>query len=239
MIHMGSDHRCVTAKFEIPLKTKRKTRHSEVTPRKTVGDTKNEDQVGQTCEEGFEARYKDLEQEVKDAEPVKKQNSKRRQQKKKTVAVAAAQMTEAAKEEASEVAAAANGEAITRKGTEAAAAEDAPEAEGTKDNDEEILALIHDRKTIKKDEKDRIREVRKKIKKYIREKDSKARKNPKDLRRPQRNKEHLEHQVSRTADSHPGGQKHERRNHHNEKKELQMCSQNSTKNCMKTTKEMK
>ena len=78
-------------------------------------------------------------------------------------------MTDAAKEEASEVAAVADGEAITSKGTEAAAAADAQEAEGTKDKDEEILALIPERKTIKKDEKDRICEVNKKIKKCIRE----------------------------------------------------------------------
>ena len=104
-------------------------------------------------------------------------------------------MTEAAKKEASEMAAAADGEAITRKGTEAAAAADAPESEGTKVKDEEILALIHERMTRKKDEKDRIREVSKKIKKCIKEKESKARKNPKDFGRSQRNKEHLEHQV--------------------------------------------
>ena len=40
MIHMGSDHRCVMAKFEIPLKTKRKTRHNEATSEQIDGDAK-------------------------------------------------------------------------------------------------------------------------------------------------------------------------------------------------------
>ena len=43
-------------------------------------------------------------------------------------------------------------------------------AKKAEDKDEEILALIQERMTIKKDEKERIREVSKKIKKCIREK---------------------------------------------------------------------
>ena len=39
-----------------------------------------------------------------------------------------------------------------------------------RDKDEEILVLIHERRTTKKDEKERFREVSKKIKKCIREK---------------------------------------------------------------------
>ncbi len=39
MIHMGSDHGCVMAKFEIPLTTKR-TRHNEATSEKFDGDAK-------------------------------------------------------------------------------------------------------------------------------------------------------------------------------------------------------
>ena len=69
------------AKIEMPLKAKKNpTQQSD--SKENRWRHKNEDQVGQTCEEGFEAKYTDLEQEVKDAEPVKKQNSKRRQQEK-------------------------------------------------------------------------------------------------------------------------------------------------------------
>ena len=67
------------------------------------------------------------------------------------VATTAAQMTEAAKAEASEVAAAADGEAITKKRAEAVAATVASDAGNTKDKDEEILAVIHERKTTKKE----------------------------------------------------------------------------------------
>ena len=75
MIHMRSDHSCVMARFAIPEK-KRKARLSEVTPGETDENTKDEELFGQMCEDGFEARYKDLEQEVKDAEPtVKKQKA--------------------------------------------------------------------------------------------------------------------------------------------------------------------
>ena len=60
-IHMGSDHRCVLAKFEIP-KEKGKLRHT-MAPMT--------EQHGETCEEEQEQKYIDLEQEVKEAEPGK------------------------------------------------------------------------------------------------------------------------------------------------------------------------
>ena len=84
---------------------------------------------------------------------------------------------EAANVAASEAAAAVESAEAKQK-TEAAAATGTSEAKEAKDKDEEILALIQERRTIKKDERERIREVSKKIKKCIREKkeDCKARK---------------------------------------------------------------
>ena len=58
-IHMGSDHRCVMAKFEIP-KDKSKPRYTKA----PKGERENE-----MCEDGNEQNYRDLEQEVKEAEP--------------------------------------------------------------------------------------------------------------------------------------------------------------------------
>ena len=78
---------------------------------------------------------------------------------------------EAANAAASEAAAAVESAEAKQK-TEAAAATGTSEA---KDKDEEILALIQERRTIKKDERERIREVSKKIKKCIREKKRTAR----------------------------------------------------------------
>ena len=115
-----------------PSKNKEKILTQRSDFRENRWKRKKEDLADQTCEDGFEARYKDLEQEVKDAEPVKKteDSSKKTaaaevaaaaggtaEAKKKAeaaVATTAAQMTEAAKEEASEVVAAADGDAITK-----------------------------------------------------------------------------------------------------------------------------
>ena len=69
---MGSDHRCVMAKYEIP-KDKSKPRHTKA----PKGERESE-----TCEDGNEQKYRDLEQEVKEAEPgtsketIKKGNDK-------------------------------------------------------------------------------------------------------------------------------------------------------------------
>ena len=78
------------------------------------------------------------------------ENAKAKKNAEAVVATIAAQMTESAKAEASEVAAAADGEAITKKRAEAVAATVASDAGNTKEKDEEILALIHERKTTKK-----------------------------------------------------------------------------------------
>ena len=60
-IHMGSDHRCVMAKFEIP-KEKGKPCHTKAPKTEREGDT---------CEDEYEQKYRELEQEVKEAEPGK------------------------------------------------------------------------------------------------------------------------------------------------------------------------
>ena len=65
-IDMGSDHRCVMAKFEIPKKTKKSTRRNKA-PSVEI--------ERETCEDGHELMYRDLEQEVKDAEPEKAQKT--------------------------------------------------------------------------------------------------------------------------------------------------------------------
>ena len=58
-IDMGSDHRCVMAKFEFP-KASRK-------PRRNKAPQTDCDRV--TCEDEHELMYRDIEQEVKEAEP--------------------------------------------------------------------------------------------------------------------------------------------------------------------------
>ena len=60
-IDMGSDHRCVMAKFEIP-KEKRKRRRTKAPPT---------DREKDACEDEHEIMYKGFEQEVKEAEPNK------------------------------------------------------------------------------------------------------------------------------------------------------------------------
>ena len=40
VIHMGSDHRCVMAKFEIPEKAKKKSRRNKAPSVEIEGDTK-------------------------------------------------------------------------------------------------------------------------------------------------------------------------------------------------------
>ena len=99
MTHMGSDHRCVMAKFEIPVKTKRKTLPNKATSGKIGGNAIKEDLADQTCEDGFEARYKDLEQEVKDAEPVKKKKTAAKRTAAAEVAAAAVGTARAKKKE--------------------------------------------------------------------------------------------------------------------------------------------
>ena len=66
-------------------------------------------------------------------------------------------------------AAAADDEGSMRRLTAAPAGTAAPEATETNEKDERIRALIHERKTCGKHNKDRVREISKEIKKYIRE----------------------------------------------------------------------
>ena len=162
-IDMGSDHICVMAKFEIP-KTKKTPRRNKAPSSEIEKDT---------CEDEHELMYRDLKQEVKEAEPNK---IKKKTTKEETEAEARAAAQTAAAAAAST--AAADGEAITKNNAEAAEATEASEARETKDKDEEILVLIQERKTTAKHEKERIREISKKIKKCIREnkKEDKTRK---------------------------------------------------------------
>ena len=104
----------------------------------------------QRRQDGFEPIYKDLEQEVKVAEPEKAQKTA-------TKKAAAAEAATAA------LTAAAGGDAITKKSAEAAEATVASEAQ-EKNKDEEILSIIQGKQMIGKHEKERIREVSKKIK---------------------------------------------------------------------------
>ena len=64
-VHMGSDHRCVMAKFEIP-KERGKPRHSKAPATEREGDISDDEQ---------QQKYKDFEQEAKDAEPGKSKES--------------------------------------------------------------------------------------------------------------------------------------------------------------------
>ena len=146
--------------------------------------TRCEDQVGKMQEtmdeQGFEARYRDPELEVKSAEPAvtnKADKKKEDTAAAKAVAITAAAVFEATEEAAAtEVAkasreqagaakaAAATAGAATDAQKDAAAADETKEAKKTKaaattatsgkkdmkDKDEEILALINERKTIKK-----------------------------------------------------------------------------------------
>ena len=143
----------------------------------------------------------------------------------------------AANATASEAAAAVESAEAKQK-TEAAAATGTSEAKEAKDKDEEILALIQERKTIMKYQRERIREVSTKSKKCIRGKkeDCKARTNPKDLGRTQRDEEHFECQIGKEANSHPESQKHERRNHYVKRRNWTCVRRVLRKNCMKTTK---
>ena len=83
--------------------------------------------------------------------------------------------------------AAVDGQTITKNNGEAAEATEASEAQETKDKDKEILALLQERKMTAKHEKERIREISKKIKKCIKEKKKKdkTRKNSDDPGKPQ------------------------------------------------------
>ena len=128
--------------------------------------------------------------------------------------------TKKAAEAEAEIAAltpAADGDAITKNNAEAAEATVAAKAQ---DEDEEILALIQERKVTEKHDKERIREISTKIKKCIREKKGRQGKKhiTEDIERIQRNKEHLQHQDGKKANPHPKDQKQKRRNHQHKRR---------------------
>ena len=136
-IHMGSDHRCVMAKFEIP-KEKGKPRHTKAPTTEREGDT---------CEDEYEQRYRDLEQEVKEAEPGKSKKSTTKEATETKVEAMAqkADAEEAAARAASAASAAstaaADGQPITKSHAVASVGTVASEAQETKGKDERVLAL--------------------------------------------------------------------------------------------------
>ena len=68
-INMGSDHRCVMAKFDIPKENRE--------PRRNKAPPTDLDRI--TYEDEHELKYNDLKHEVKDAEPEKTQKKQREQ----------------------------------------------------------------------------------------------------------------------------------------------------------------
>ena len=148
-IHMGSDHRCVMANFEIP-KEKGKPRHTKAPTSEREGDTYGD---------GNEQKYRDLEQEVKEAEPEK---SKKSTTKEATDAKAKAMEQKSDAEEAVALAAsaaspastaAADGQTITKSHAAATVGTEASEAQETTEKNEKNRALIQERKSIEKHEK--------------------------------------------------------------------------------------
>ena len=116
--------------------------------------------MDQTREDGLEPIYKDLEQEVKDAEPEKVQKT----------ATKKAAVTEAA---TAALTAAADGDAIKKNNAGSSRSNRSIRSTRNKRQRQEIVALIQERKmTEKHEKKERIREISKKIKKKcIREKE--------------------------------------------------------------------
>ena len=130
-IHLGSDRRCVMAMFEIP-KDKGKSRHTKA-PKC--------ERESETCEDGNEQKYRDLEQEVKETEPG---TSKEPTKKEATDAKAKAKEQKSeAKEDAASAAsfastAAADGKSITEAHAEAFEAAVTSEAQEKTEKDEKI-----------------------------------------------------------------------------------------------------
>ena len=214
-IHMGSDHRCVTAKFEVP-KEKSKPRHTKAPLTEREGNT---------CEDEHEQRYRDLEQEVKEAEPGKtKESIAKEATEAKAESMAQKANVEEAEARAASAAsaastAAADGQSIMKDHAAASVGTGASEAQETKGKDKTILALTQERKSIAKHEslKTSMKSAKKDQKVHQRQqKDEKTRKNSKGPGRSQRNKEHFQYQVSEEAHPHPQSQKQRRRNYQNE-----------------------
>ena len=165
-IHMGSDHRCVMARFEIPRKKEKGK------PRKTKAPVT--EQHSETCDDEKQQKYLELEQEVKEAEPGK--NTKKAAGEMKEAGVEAMSQEAKAEEvegkiatDASEAPAAAADEGINQRHAAASEGTAASGAQERNEKDERIRALVQERKTTAKHNRDRIREISKEIKKYIRE----------------------------------------------------------------------
>ena len=133
------------------------------------------EQEGETCEDENEQKYIDLEQEVKEAEP-RKNTKNAAEEATETKAEAVRQEIKAEEAEgwtASEASAAptaaADGQSITKRHAAAPKGTVASEAQEMNEKDTVIRALVQERKTIAEHEKERIREISKKIKKCIRD----------------------------------------------------------------------
>ena len=209
-------------------------------PRKTKAPV-TEQQYGKGDDEK-QQKYLELEQEVKEAEPGK--NTKKAAGEMKEAGVEA--MSQEAKEEevegkmatdASEAPAAAADEGINQRHAAASEGTAASGAQERNEKDERIRALVQERKTTAKHNRDRIREISKEIKKCIREnKRLKRRENSKDSGKSQRYKEHLQHQVNEKTYSHSLKSRTKKAKSSRRDKELPMFLQNSTKIYMKVKK---
>ena len=159
-VHVGSDHRCVMAMFEIP-KERGKPRHSKAPTIEREGDINDDEQ---------QQKYKDLEQNVKDAEPGKS-NESTAEEATETKAEAKAQKSDANEAEARVASAAsaasttaADGKTIKEDHAAASVGTVASEAQEAKGKDDKILALIQERKSTAKNEKEKSEESVKKSK---------------------------------------------------------------------------
>ena len=155
------------AKFEIP---KEKTKGK---PRQTKAPAT--EQQSETCDDEKQQKYIDLEQEVKEAES--RTNTKSAAgEVTDTSAEAVRQEAEASEAEGKTAtdasaaqAAAADDESIEQRHAAALEGTAASEAQERNGKDERIRALVQERKTTEKHNNDRIFEISKEIKKYIRD----------------------------------------------------------------------
>ena len=110
-------------KFEIAVKSKRKSRHNKATPVKIEGDTVME-KIWQIKHAKKDSKW-DTKTSNRKLKMQSQYRNRRRQQKKAVVAApaTAAQMTEVAKSEESEVTAAADEDVIIKKDVEATGAD--------------------------------------------------------------------------------------------------------------------
>ena len=212
-IHMGSAHRCIMAKFDIP-KEKGKPRHTKA----PETHHENDEHEGEN-----EKKKRTRARSQRGGTREKKDNSANEAKDPKEEAVQhEANLDEAVVRIESDAsvapAVAADGKAIKRRHAKASAGTAAAaEAQEATEKDEAIRALIQERKTIAKHEKERIREISKKIKKNIRgKKRTKRQKNTENHGRSQRNKKHPQYQVDEEANSHSKNKEQRRRNYQNE-----------------------